>query len=353
MRIVHLIWGLDVGGAESIVVDIVNNLCIDNDVSLIIVNRDYSDSLLTEIAKRVNVRAVNRPKGSRHPWHLLKAMWMLRILRPEIVHAHQENLIRLMRCVNAKKVLTIHKTHASITAACGGFDLVCAISDAVAEDVEARSAFSVSVVRNGVPLSRIVSKTTYGNVPFRVVQIGRLEHEIKGQDVLLKAIGVLVRQHDVVIDFIGEGDGRQYLEGLACSLGLGERCRFLGAKSRAYIHEHLHTYDLLVQPSRQEGFGLAIVEAMVAGVPVLVSNIEGPMEIINEGQFGHFFEVGNYLRCAEGIANTIVESRHTNFARLMAMNGQYARNEFDVRATAQRYLEHYARLLCAGDESAS
>lgn len=61
---------------------------------------------------------------------------------------------------------------------------------------------------------------------------------------------------------------------------------FEGLKEQAWIYENLCRYDLFIQPSRYEGFGLTVAEAISAKVPVLVSNIEGPLEIIDGGRLG-------------------------------------------------------------------
>jgi glycosyltransferase involved in cell wall biosynthesis len=55
----------------------------------------------------------------------------------------------------------------------------------------------------------------------------------------------------------------------------------------------LQHHDVFVLPSRREGFGLALVEAMAAGLPVVASNLQGPAEIITHGENGLLFEPGN------------------------------------------------------------
>ena len=54
---------------------------------------------------------------------------------------------------------------------------------------------------------------------------------------------------------------------------------FLVKQTQDYVAAHLTDYDLFVQPSRWEGFGLTVAEAMAAGVPVLVSEGQGPAEV--------------------------------------------------------------------------
>ena len=58
---------------------------------------------------------------------------------------------------------------------------------------------------------------------------------------------------------------------MVVELNLEKHVRFLGNQSREYVYSHLKDYDLFVQPSRFEGFGLTVAEAMAACVPVLVT----------------------------------------------------------------------------------
>ena len=74
--------------------------------------------------------------------------------------------------------------------------------------------------------------------------------------------------------------------------------RFLGKQTQDYVAAHLTDYDLFVQPSRWEGFGLTVAEAMAAGVPVLVSEGQGPAEV-TPVSYTHLraHETDSYLVC--------------------------------------------------------
>ena len=97
----------------------------------------------------------------------------------------------------------------------------------------------------------------------------------------------------------------------------------------------------MVQPSRYEGFGLTVVEGMVAGIPVLVTNVEGPMEIINHGEFGYFFESGNAASCAGNIFKIINEYYTTSFFNKLRRARIHAIDNYDIQNTVNRYLQEY------------
>jgi glycosyltransferase involved in cell wall biosynthesis len=349
MKIVHLIWGLNVGGAETMLVDIANIQAENHDVWLIIGNNDVDISIVSALDSRVHGVFLARPPGSRNPWYTLKLLAFLWRIEPNVIHVHQESFIRLKRFMPAPLLLTIHDTRRSLSTAIVGFDSICCISEAVRNDVITRFALcNPGVVHNGVKFSSIAVKQDYGKTPFRIVQVSRLEHEKKGQDLLIRSLRKvldLLGDDLVTVDFIGDGSSREFLSNLAIEYNVRNQCNFLGIKKRQEIYANLHTYDLLVQPSRYEGFGLTVVEGIAAGLPVLVSDIEGPLEIIEGGRLGYCFKSDDVADCASKIIALIGESRHNDFPKRMLDRLACARRRFDVGITAQNYIKEY--LKCA------
>lgn len=348
MKVAHVIWALKAGGSETMLVDIANEQASTDDITIIIGNNALDQTVLKGLNSRVKVRFIGRPVGSCNPWYILKLLHALRTLKPDIVHAHQESFITILRFLCFPKVLTVHDTNQALRLV-HKYDAVYSISEAVRHDIQARQADVLStVVDNGICFSAIKAKTSYGQLPFRIIQVSRLNHEKKGQDVLLRALKHTIAttgNGKMLVDFIGEGPSSEYLTGLAEELGVEKCCRFLGVQSRRMIYDTLHTYDLLVQPSRYEGFGLTVVEAMAARVPVLVSNIEGPMEIIASGEHGYFFKTGDYTDCSEKVINVMKDSREVNFPEKLRRNAEYAKSRFDIENTAKKYLEEYRKVI--------
>ena len=105
---------------------------------------------------------------------------------------------------------------------------------------------------------------------------------------------------------------------------------------------------MFIQPSRYEGFGLTVAEAMVAKVPVLSSNIEGPVEImtVNDGGsnrlVGYTFETQNPEDLAKNIAEFVQNGRNEESVEL---GRRHVMANYDIRNTALRYLEEYRKLL--------
>lgn len=349
MRVIHLIWGLNTGGSETMLVDIVNEQSLTAEVVVLIGNADVDRAVLKRISPRVEVKFLGRPPGSRNPWYILKLYRMHRSLNPDIIHSHAESFIRIARLLKIPKVLTVHNTGVQLTSVVSNYDAVYSISDAVKIDLAERyPEIITTTIHNGIVFSNITQKSCYDQHPFRIVQVGRLDLKQKGQDILLRVlrnVNNAIGGGNVTIDFIGDGASKKYLVSLAEELGVGEWCRFLGQRSRSYVYENLHSYDLLVQPSRFEGFGLTVVEAMAALVPVLVSDIEGPMELIDNGKFGYFFRTEDYEDCTKKIVDIRRLSKGQEFVEERKKIAEYAKDRFDIASTARKYLDEYRKVI--------
>lgn len=348
MRVAHLIWSFMAGGSETMLVDIANEQALSSEVAIIIGNSDTADVVLQSLSHRVKVELIGRPPASRNPWYIFKIVQALKTFKPDIVHAHQESFVKILRFLSIPKVLTVHDTNQTLQSI-REYDALYSISEAVRHDIQTKQPdVRSTVICNGICFSTVQHKTSYGQLPFRVVQVGRLDHRIKGQDILLRALQTAAKSigsGKITLDFIGEGPSREYLIALAKELGIAGQCRFLGAQPRKTIYEQLHTYDLLVQPSRYEGFGLTVVEAMAARIPVLVSNMEGPMEIIANGKHGYFFTAEDHVDCSQKLINIIEDSQKENFSKHLIAHAEYAKKQFDIADTAQQYLAAYGTVM--------
>jgi len=122
-----------------------------------------------------------------------------------------------------------------------------------------------------------------------LLTVGRMaaSERYKGQDRVIEAIPSLAAAgHDVVYVIAGEGDDRPRLEGLAREIGVSDRVRFVGALSRETLIEAYRMADLFVMPSTGEGFGVAFLEAMACGTPVLGLDVAGARDALCDGELG-------------------------------------------------------------------
>jgi glycosyltransferase involved in cell wall biosynthesis len=354
MKILHLTWTLGIGGAEEMLVDIVNEQCRTERVWVIVINDAVDPLILARIDPAVNVCFLRRKPGSRGLFSLLNLNWLTHVIRPDIIHAHSWSIVKALIYLRCKTVVTVHTTihtaqdRATFDVSIGRYDRVFAISKAVETDIQQRTAqIRPKLIMNGIRCTEIRSEPRPKDGLFRIAQLARLDHNHKGQDILLKALARIRDQNGgnaVRLDFIGGGMSRQYLENMARDLGLSECVRFRGGVPRPVIYQELCDYDLLVQPSRYEGFGLSVIEAMAARVPVLVSDLEGPREIVDGGRIGFLFRPEDDADCARQIQRIRKLQNDSSLYELVSLAREHVLENFDVRRTAKEYLLEYGRL---------
>lgn len=343
MKIVHIIYALNTGGTETLLVDIANEQARTESVSIIIVNKSINESIANKISKNIRVFRINRKPGSRNPINILRLNLLLRKIKPDTIHCHNHTLINLIHIpLKAKKYLTVHGMQYPSTNF-KKYDKLFAISDSVKNDILANGTFNVQVVYNGIKTELLKQKENgKPKNTFKIAQVGRLDHEKKGQHILIEALKQLKHNRPEIhfkLDIIGEGPSLNYLQQLVKDNSLTQHVFFTGNKSRSYVYDNLCNYDLLVQPSLYEGFGLTVAEAMAAKVPVLVSNIHGPMEIIKKGEYGAFFESKNVNDCAKMIEYII--ANYNDYIKTAEQAFEYCWTNFSIIMTAKKYLNYY------------
>ena len=348
MKIVHIVYGLEFGGIETMLVNIVNEqVKTGNEISVVIINNTINNNLYSAIDNRVKVYCLGRPVGSKNPYYILKFNYRINKISPDIIHIHTPSIIRyFLPFVKYKMCVTKHDVHKEQeNRFLSKYSHIYSISTSVKDYLLSATGVKSKVIYNGIDIDGILSK----NRPYspdkvlKLVQVGRLFHTVKGQDVLIEAVKIIkLKGGDVHLYLIGDGPSREYLENLISKNDLNKNITLLGAKSQQYIFEHLCEYDLFVQPSINEGFGLTVAEAMAAKLPVLISENQGPLEIIDNGKYGFSFKNGDSNDCA----NKIMEIIERGFDEKMIENG-YARVKelFSIEQTANSYIEEYKKIL--------
>jgi len=127
------------------------------------------------------------------------------------------------------------------------------------------------------------------NDSFVVGMVGRIE-EAKGQYLLLEAIADL-KVFNIKVLIVGQAMEAQYLEELKIKivdLGIEDKIIFTGFTKEVNAHIQLCNVTVLATP--KETFGLVVIESMANGIPVIATNAGGPLEIINDGMDGFFFD---------------------------------------------------------------
>ena len=238
----------------------------------------------------------------------------------DIVHAHDwlcaKALVQTKNDRGRRTVLTLHSTEygrcgnnhhdgrsARIRAieAEGAYcaDRVITVSGVLADEVKWQYGvpdWKLRTVHNGINCSRFdgyidpaACRGKYGIGPLdpMALYVGRMSTQ-KGPDLLLEAVpGILEHRGDAKIVFVGDGDMKPDLEHRARELGVSHAVRFLGAfPNGGELVDLYKSTDVVCVPSRNEPFGMVILEAWAAGKPVVVTENGGPRYFTSHGEDG-------------------------------------------------------------------
>lgn len=174
-----------------------------------------------------------------------------------------------------------------------------------------------------------------GKERIELIFVGQLTQR-KGIDILIKAMQpIFVNDSRLSLKIVGAGDLQLSLLALVESMGLDDRIKFSGPIPASEIPARIAQADLLVLPSRWDGWGLVVNEALASGVPVIVSDHCGAADLVLQGVNGYVFpsEDENALRaCLEDFLNG------TDRAFLRA-NALEMGNRISTEATAPYFIQ--------------
>jgi glycosyltransferase involved in cell wall biosynthesis len=363
-RVVHVVVAGEVGGAERMLVDLASRGAthgVDHAVALVTPN-DALRALLRGAGLRVHDRGPAREGPLTFLWRSLgpaDVAWAAGVLRSEradVAHLHtfgsQVLGTRAALRAGARVLRTEHSTRVYDDPSCWPFsrwslaraDAMAAVSAHV-RDVALRrapwAAGRMRVVHNGVEVVRWTrSAEPRPPGPFTVVVVGRLDPR-KGVDLAVEAIA---RIPEVRLEVVGVGAERAALEALVRARRLEGRVRFHG--QLADTRPLLARAHAALCSSRSEGLGIALLEAMATGLPVVGFRVGGVPEIVEDGVTGMLCRPGD-----PSALEAVVRRSMTDRAALAAMGDAAAvrvRERFSLEAMARGYAEVYASLGDAG-----
>jgi glycosyltransferase involved in cell wall biosynthesis/Ser/Thr protein kinase RdoA (MazF antagonist) len=219
-------------------------------------------------------------------------------------------------------------------------DRFVAINETIVDELVAAGVSPERIVSfgNGVEIGDIEPRTDYSlGDPPRLLYVGRL-HPQKGLDVLLQALRLLnddpARQ--LQLRLLGDGPARGELTALADQLDLNEQVTFCGQSDQ--VLEELAAADVFVLPSRAEGLSNALLEAMAAGVPAVVSDIPGNVDVVEHEKNGLLFRVDDPQALTDCLASLLDQEE------LRRRLGRAARQTVEARFSLETVARHYVKL---------
>ncbi len=185
----------------------------------------------------------------------------------------------------------------------------------------------------------------------RLLFIGQLTPR-KGYDLLVHALPLVLRRHPSttvqVVSGLNPAD-RATMEAMARAEGVAERIVFLGRVDDARLVNLFRTADLYITPTRYEGFGLTLLEAMAAGCPVVTTDIPVVNEIVRHGENGWLTPYGDAAALSDAIVRLLDDPA---LRRSLVAGGELAlRRHFDEATLVARVEEMYRRVMLDSEKS--
>jgi glycosyltransferase involved in cell wall biosynthesis len=345
--VLHVVAAGEIGGAERMLIDLVRDgrsNSAEHAIALLTPN-DALRRLVGATATRGGVRLFDRGHAREGPVAFLRrafgqedVAWIadaVRGFRATHVHLHtfasQVIGTRAALREGCAVVRTEHSTRVYDDPTCWPFSrwslerahAVVAISEHVARRARERApklGVPIEVVWNGVDTARFATASDPPTAaappegsdadatPFTFAAVGRLDVR-KGFDLAIRALETVPHAR---LRLVGEGEERARLEGLTRSLGLRDRVTFVGFCDD--VRPEIARADAIVASSRTEGLGVALLEAMAMGKPVVGRPIGGIVEVVRDGETG-WLAPGESLDDLASAMRAASSSKHEAVAR--------------------------------------
>ena len=366
MKILHFLDTVNRGGAETLVLDVCRNA---EEFGLNISFAHAGGGALEEDFKNSGVKyfRLNR----RLPFDLLLVSSLRKIINDNkinIIHTHQavEALHALAAAFGTKTqvVLTHHGIIPDRKNLLATRFLITRVAHNILVGRESKKNYErefnftfpsqTSVIYNGVDEQRLQpgkadfrTELNLSNDDFLIGMIGNFYAEPrKDQATLCRALPQILNQlSNVHCIFAGKtfSGGQERFDEcvkICAENGTSEKVQFLGG--RGDVPDILHALDVCVSSSLAEGLPIAVNEAMLAGVPTILSNIAPLLEASNDGEFAEIFTVENESELSEKVLKLLANRDLRKDLAIRAK--QFAKENFSIEAHLDKLHKLYERL---------
>jgi glycosyltransferase involved in cell wall biosynthesis len=379
ISVLHVITRLTLGGSsENTIAQVVSLNGAGYDCSLAVGLAESEAGSVADARRRgcaiVDVPALGRELAPLRDAAVLLHLWrLMRARRPAIVHTHSSKagFIGRLAARLAGVPIVIHQPHGHVfygyfsafrtgvyvrleRLAARWCDRIVALTDHGIEEHLRRGVgrrVQYATVPSGVPTTelrarapgRASARARLGAGPddLVILGVGRLV-AIKGFDLLLDALArMTVELPTARVVLVGDGPQHDRLAARAGALGVLDRVRFVGPSRD--VPGYLAAADVLVAPSRNEGMGRVLVEAMALGVPVIGAAAGGIPSVIGNDECGRVVPVDD----VDALAGALVElGRDAGLRAKLGEAGIARAEQFSLAEAERRLLGLYAELVC-------
>ena len=313
MKILQVINSLAIGGAERLLVDLCPRLISRGLECQVVVLTSANDHLSSELLKSgVEVITLSNEPSPYNIVNIHRLNKCIRVIKPDIIHAHLFPVQYYCALAMNQKAVLITTEHNSFNRRMKSvffrpiekyiyckYARVIAISKGVEEALfqYLGHKYPIEVIYNGIDTRWFFNYGGKKRDEDGKIYVGMAARFVpqKDQATIVRAISALPKKYCAI--FAGDGENRFDVEDLAENLGISDRIEFAGTIYD--IRDLFSQIDIYIQSSNWEGFGIAALEAMAAGLPVISSDVPGLREVI--GATGLFFPPGDFQALADVI----------------------------------------------------
>jgi len=346
------------GGAERLIIDLVSNFNQDLFEIKVICLKRFGTWGLELKNKGVPLILLGQKRGISF-FSLIKLISILKKEKPDIAHTHlfgadvygslAARLAGVKYLVSTEHNLNYNEGFIkNIVKIFVGklFNNIIAVSDAVKNHIIKVNYIKIKkilVIYNGVDVNKFYQfhdglNSIKNNQKIIIGSIGRLTKQ-KGFEYLIEAVAKLSGRNIECL-IAGDGELKTQLQEKVKKFNLENKIKFLGWQKD--IKSFLAKIDIFILPSLWEGFGIAILEAGSAGLPVIASNVDGIKEIIEDNKDGLLIKPADSAELAKKIEYLF---GHREFgAELAASLRTKIKNNFTIEKIAAEYEKLYLNL---------
>lgn len=343
MKILHVITSLRTGGAEKLMVDLLPRLRdLGNEVELLLF--DGTRTPFYEELEQTGIKIHHLSIGGNvyNPLNIFRLRKYLK--NYDIIHTHNTacQLFAAICSVLCSVVFTTTEHNTTNRRRdwswykpldrwmYSRYSKVICISDQALTSLEKFHGYHHRncIIYNGINLNKYLKQiTTPQTTEFIITMIAGFRYQ-KDQDTLIKAMSTLPDNYKLWL--VGDGERRNILENLVIELNLTDRVKLLGIRND--VPQILEQSHISVFSSHWEGFGLAAVEGMASGRPLIASDVNGLREIVKD--YGILFPHQDANALANEI-KSLCENQDKYFQ--VAQKCQERAKQYDISIMANKY----------------
>jgi sugar transferase (PEP-CTERM/EpsH1 system associated) len=370
--VVHLVYRLDFGGLETVLVECVNRIAANRYRHAIVCLTDYTDFSEKITQPDVPIFCLHKPAGLALGVHV--SLWrLLRRLQPTIIHTYNLAAIEYTLAATLSGVpIRVHAEHGRDLSDPEGKNrkhnllrrfliplIDCFVP--VSRDLKQWLTLVIGVpdsknllINNGVDTTlfraeRLIPRNDFSVrkvvKPFVIGTVGRIQDVKNHHGLILAFVHLLTilpaQRNRLRLHIVGDGPLMPQLKAQVEALGIAKYVWLPGA--RADIADIMREFSVFVLPSFAEGTPVTLLEAMASSLPVVASNVGGIPDVIGK-------DVGVLVNPTEHKAIAIVLARYCTHPELVSSHGAAGRRMVEQHYSITSMIADYTRLydlLCA------